>query len=168
MRQEIAFRGSYSFILIAKLREYFGGGSSDMVRLPVCTYVYLIAPMFPTFSMQMAFPFFVLFNSIAFLAFTLSAHSLPIAIDVSIPTLFVPDPSGRRTIGLVTSCLTTLALCVWTAIHMNISPTKTSSSKRFWVKLSWASLSIIAPEITLLRAIMQYETAAALRKERNA
>jgi len=116
----------------------------------------------------MAFASLVLFDSIAFLSFTLSAHSLPIAIGVSLPTVFVPDPSGRGTIGLVTSCLTTLALCVWTAIHMNISPTKTSSFKRFWVKLSWASLSIIAPEITLLRALMQYETAAALRKERNA
>ena len=80
----------------------------------------------------------------------------------------MPDPSGRGTIGLVTSCLLTLSLCVWTALHLNCHPPGTSTFKKFWIKVLWAGIALIAPEYVLWRAIHQWETADQLCKKVNA
>ena len=79
---------------------------------------------------------------------------------------FVPDPIGRGTIGLVTSCVVTLSLCVWTAIHLNINPSK-NKWRRLLSKLGWTATAIIAPEIILWRAIVQFVAARELYKRRN-
>ena len=34
---------------------------------------------------------------------------------------FAQEPSGRGTIGLVWSCLSTLFICVWTSLHLNVA-----------------------------------------------
>ena len=93
---------------------------------------------------------------------TQSAHPSP-----AVEPAFVPDPSGRGTIGLVTSCVLTLSLCVWTALHLNCYPPGTSSFKKFWIKAMWAGIALIAPEYVLWRAIHQWETARQLCNEVN-
>jgi len=80
---------------------------------------------------------------------------------------FVPDPSGRGTIGLVTSCVLTLSLCVWTALHLNCYAPGTSSFTKFWIKATWAGIALIAPEYVLWHAIHQWETARQLCNEVN-
>ena len=62
--------------------------------------------------------------------------------------VYVPGPSGRGTVGLVTSCGLALTLCVWTAIHLNVFPTGTTLQTRVLRHMGWA-----APEIVLWRAI---------------
>lgn len=79
---------------------------------------------------------------------------------------YVPDPSGRGTVGLLTTCILTLTLCVWTAIHMNIDQS-TSWWTRFLHKASWAFLATIAPEVVLWRAWSQFWVARQLYKEMN-
>lgn len=106
---------------------------------------------------------------ISLLCFLFFVASLPVENDPSQSSpAFVPDPPGRGTLGLLTSCVSTLVLCVWTAIHMNIPPAKMSVCKRIWEKFRWAVVTMVAPEVTLLRAMMQCETARKLRDERNA
>jgi hypothetical protein len=80
---------------------------------------------------------------------------------------YVPGPSGRGTVGLVSNCVVTLSLCVWTAIHLNVFPPGTTLRKRIWSRLAWALLGTFAPEIVLWRAITQWRVARELRDKRN-
>jgi hypothetical protein len=44
-----------------------------------------------------------------------------VATEVSEPG-WVPGPHNRGTLGLVSSCVITLFLCIWTTVHVNIEP----------------------------------------------
>lgn len=82
------------------------------------------------------------------------------------------EPQGRGTYSILTSCLTTLSLCAWSAIHVNVDPgdefgprrSEPKSwlgrtwnglgsfflffvSKATWRKFGWFSLAILAPEM---------------------
>jgi hypothetical protein len=80
---------------------------------------------------------------------------------------YVPDPQGRGTISLVTTCLVTLSLCVWTAIHLNIPRAGESWWGRHKSKAIWAALAVVAPEVVLWRAVAQWGAARVLYKEYN-
>ena len=93
--------------------------------------------------------------------------ALPTGTSPSAPA-YVPDPPGRGTIQLLTTCLVTLLLCIWTAIHLNILPkTKRTRWGRFKAKLKWAALALFAPEIVVWRAYSQLKAARDLRRYRN-
>lgn len=65
---------------------------------------------------------------------------------------FVDGPDGRGTVGLVWSCLLTLALCVWSALHLNI-PWKHDTQINHWSRvLRRVLLGILAPELVLWAA----------------
>jgi len=81
---------------------------------------------------------------------------------------YVSEPSQRGTIGLLTSCISTLLLCIWSAIHMNVFPGNPRSSRRCFSKIMWAIVALVVPEVLLIRAIWQLETARNLRNKRNA
>jgi hypothetical protein len=80
---------------------------------------------------------------------------------------YVPDPPGRGTFDLLSSCIITMSLCVWTAIHINIYPEHIPFWTRFWHKIGWATLALIAPECVLWRAADQFRTARLLSKRVN-
>lgn len=97
-------------------------------------------------------------------------HSLPITAPTS-PSApsYVAGPDGRGTVSLIFSCVITLALCVWTAIHLNVPPKKSRTKwRRFLLKLRWAALALFAPEVVVWRAYVQWTAARELCKERNA
>ncbi|KAF8249157.1 hypothetical protein K440DRAFT_223437 [Wilcoxina mikolae CBS 423.85] len=77
--------------------------------------------------------------------------------------VWVPAPKGRGTLGLVLPCLITLALCVWTAIHLNVNPEPTKT-RQFFFKFAWLLMGVFAPEIVLWCSIDQYLEARAIRK----
>lgn len=81
---------------------------------------------------------------------------------------FVPAPSGRGTIDLVTSCVFTLSLCVWTAIHLNIPRPGLSWWRYSTRKLLWAIAAGIMPEYVLAQAFQQLAQAREISKTRNA
>lgn len=83
------------------------------------------------------------------------------------PPVYVPGPSGRGTISLVSGCILTLFLCVCTAIHLNVFPAGTPWWSRYLHKFGWAVLGMFGPEIILWRAITELGVALRLRKERN-
>src|SRR5579859_5289114 len=81
---------------------------------------------------------------------------------------YVPGPSGRGTINLVSTCVVTLALCVWTAIHLNIvGKNDRTKWRRLLIKINWALLALFAPEIVVWRAIAQFKAARDLFRNRN-
>ena len=60
-----------------------------------------------------------------------------------------PEPQYRGTYGILSTCLVTMGLCIWTAVHLNIR-----EHKGFWVqmgrKIGWLVTGLFAPEMVKL------------------
>lgn len=69
------------------------------------------------------------------------------------------DPDGRGTFGLVTSCVITLTLCVWSALHLNVPPAGTTLRRAAYTRTKWVLVGIVAPELLVATAFAQYITA---------
>ena len=61
------------------------------------------------------------------------------------------SPQSRGTWDILSSCIITLILCVWTAVHLSISPLA-----NFWEpklrKVGWLVLALLAPEMVAYTA----------------
>lgn len=78
---------------------------------------------------------------------------------------WVSDPNGRGTAGLITSCVVTLCLCAWSALHLNIPP-KGESRRAYWVRnLQWIFLGLIIPELVILSAWRQWASTRELHQQ---
>ena len=65
------------------------------------------------------------------------------------------DPNGRGTFTVVSSCLLTLGICVYSAMHLNVPPYK-ESSWRFWFRTcKWGLLGVFGPELVIFLAWKQ-------------
>lgn len=74
------------------------------------------------------------------------------------------DPNGRGTFTLVSSCLLTLTVCVYSAMHLNVPPPG-ESVLRYWLRnIRWALLGIFGPELVVFIAWKQYLSARAIAK----
>ncbi|KAJ7183890.1 hypothetical protein C8R46DRAFT_520617 [Mycena filopes] len=71
------------------------------------------------------------------------------------------EPNTRGTYSLVSSCIFTLGLCVWTAIHLNV-PEQASGARQFLRKLVWLAVGLLAPELVTFTAWSQYADASRL------
>ena len=69
---------------------------------------------------------------------------------------WISEPSGRGTASLLYTCLITIFLCVWSAMHIPIPARHTSWTENFFYKVKLAVLAIIAPEYVFLIAIDSY------------
>lgn len=84
----------------------------------------------------------------------------------SVSQAWVNEPHGRGTWGLVQSCLVTLFLCVYTAIHLNIHAHQ--SMRRSWLRRIVASLLACAwPEFMFVSALSQWLLAKELQSQLN-
>ena len=82
------------------------------------------------------------------------------------------EPNSRGTWQLLTTCLITINLCVWTAVHLNIpvpipSPDNRPLKIRIWRnyycrRARWVLLGLLAPELVVYTAWMQWESARKL------
>lgn len=73
---------------------------------------------------------------------------------------WVDDSNRRGTQDILTSCIVTIFLCVWTALHLNVphrSDHKRSwyAKRQLWRKIGWLVLTLLAPEIALYTAWFQ-------------
>lgn len=66
--------------------------------------------------------------------------------------------------GILLSCLITLALCVWTAIHPNIVPRPTSA-RTFCTQFRLLLMGVLAPGLLLTFGGVQYLSALDVRKK---
>jgi hypothetical protein len=84
--------------------------------------------------------------------------------DVIAPS-WVAEPSGRGTWGILYSCVFTLVLCVYTAIHLNV-PAKNNSTSTIWLrKIKWVLIAIFGPEIVVLTALDEWFSARTFLNE---
>ena len=77
------------------------------------------------------------------------------------PVNWQPDPSTRGTTDILSTCLITLGLCLWSALHLNI-PQHGKSSQQKWYKCGWLILGLLAPEMVAYVAWVQLRAARRL------
>lgn len=77
--------------------------------------------------------------------------------------IWVANPKIRSTFDLVSSCILTLILCVWTAIHLNVPGYQEREAKgmlKWWKpiqkRILWMCVGLVAPEVVLYIAWQQY------------
>ena len=75
---------------------------------------------------------------------------------------WVEDPDGRGTFTIASSCVLTLSLCVYTAIHLNVRPYKMTELQSWTETTKWVVFGILAPELVVFVAWRQYVSAMAL------
>ena len=69
---------------------------------------------------------------------------------------------NRGTFGLLFSCISTLVICVYTAVHLNIPKNGTTKLQLYKVKTQWVVLGIVVPEVVLYTAWSQWYSAKKL------
>ena len=80
---------------------------------------------------------------------------------------WVSDPAGRGTFSLIISCLLTLGLCVWSAMHLNVPPPNEPHIHTWLRNLKWGAIGVFAPELILFAAWRQYSSAKSLQIQVN-
>ncbi|PMD12836.1 hypothetical protein NA56DRAFT_453094 [Hyaloscypha hepaticicola] len=63
-----------------------------------------------------------------------------------------PEPTFRGTYSILSTCIVTLGLCVWTSLHLNI-PAYGKASQQWRKKLVWLVVGLFAPELVGLSRI---------------
>lgn len=77
---------------------------------------------------------------------------------------WVSEPDTRGTFGILSACVATTLLCVWTALHLNVPPPNETrwhwyGSTRFWRKSLWLFLGLLAPDLVVYTAWYQFTEA---------
>lgn len=72
---------------------------------------------------------------------------------------WVGSPNERGTLDIVWSCVSTLVICLWSMLHLNIPSPKDTYWTIFWRKSRWLVLGILAPEVPMLFACGQWASA---------
>jgi hypothetical protein len=75
---------------------------------------------------------------------------------------YVDDPKGRGTVGIVISCLVTLALCVCSALHLNVPLKSETTIQRYLRYVKWILLGTFIPELVVLSAWKQWLSAKSM------
>lgn len=88
--------------------------------------------------------------------------SSPITVQSEPP--WMPEPTGRGSVGILLNCLLTLLLWVWTTIHLDYTPTRTSW-QQFRIKLLYVIMAMIAPEAMMAVAAIERLDARELRRD---
>lgn len=65
---------------------------------------------------------------------------------------WVSEPEVRGTWSLIQTCLLTLGLCVFSAIHPNVFHRGSPSWWKFLLRLKWLVIALVAPEFIVFNA----------------
>ncbi|KAK8102165.1 hypothetical protein PG984_015311 [Apiospora sp. TS-2023a] len=77
---------------------------------------------------------------------------------------YVNDPDGRGTPSLIISCLLTLVLCVWSALHLNVPSQHATRLDICLLNLRWVIAGLYSPELVVFAAWRQWSSARILQK----
>ena len=93
-----------------------------------------------------------------------SGRSFTKANDLTETVGWQSDPNGRGTFTLVSSCVFTLVICVYSAMHLNVPPRGESNIQFLTRNVRWALLGIFGPELVVFIAWKQYLSAKTIVK----
>ena len=74
------------------------------------------------------------------------------------------EPNDRGTWSIISSCLITLILCLWTALHLNIPATE-GDTHQWQRKTRWLLVGLLAPEMIVFLALNQRRVARRLTRK---
>lgn len=77
---------------------------------------------------------------------------------VLLPTEWHPEPLVRGTYSILSTCLITMSLCIWTSLHLNLPAHKKEHLQKYR-KLGWMVLGLLAPELVVWNAWEQRKRA---------
>jgi len=66
---------------------------------------------------------------------------------------WAPEPQTRGTIGLLWSCLVTIFLCTWSAVHPNLPAATDSPYRILWRRVRYLLGALLAPEMLAIIAL---------------
>ena len=92
---------------------------------------------------------------------------LPIFGKTSAEPQWQSEPDGRGTTSLLQTCILTIALCVYSAIHLNVPAYRTGHFWRLMQKAWFVILALFAPEIVAYFAWAQRADAKAISEALN-
>lgn len=74
---------------------------------------------------------------------------------------WTPEPTKRGTFSVLSSCILTTLLCVWTAVHLSIPEYEDLDrpwykKRQLWRKVKWLFIALLAPELVAYTAWVQY------------
>ena len=72
---------------------------------------------------------------------------------------WVSSPNVRGTLDIIWNCVSTLFLCLWSMLHLNIPAKHDTFWTKFFRKLRWLILGVLAPELPMLFAQGQWSSA---------
>lgn len=72
---------------------------------------------------------------------------------------WVSQPNQRGTIDIIWDCVTTLAICCWVMLHLNVPAKSDSVWSLMLRKARWLTLALLAPELVMLFACGQWASA---------
>ncbi|EON66247.1 hypothetical protein W97_05640 [Coniosporium apollinis CBS 100218] len=75
-----------------------------------------------------------------------------------------PEPTFRGTFSILSGCIITLILCVWTAVHLNVPEHKKEHMQKYR-KFKWLAIGLFAPELIAWTAFDQYTSARKFDKD---
>ncbi|KAF2758485.1 hypothetical protein EJ05DRAFT_510406 [Pseudovirgaria hyperparasitica] len=78
---------------------------------------------------------------------------------------WVDGPDRRGTLSILISCLTTLLLCTWSAMHLNVPKRHVNEVSYIKTQVFWSLVGIFGPELAIWCAWRQYMSAKALRDQ---
>lgn len=78
---------------------------------------------------------------------------------------FIQEDNQRDTISLLVSCLATLGLCIYSAVHLNVPPKGERLYQTLLQEFKWCVIGLFAPELILYTAWRQLAAARQLRFE---
>lgn len=79
-------------------------------------------------------------------------------------TPWTPEPNTRGTWTLLSSCVLTIALCAWTALHLNV-PEHGTADRQWRRKTKWFGIGLAAPEMVVYVAWRQRQEAKRLLRD---
>jgi hypothetical protein len=80
-------------------------------------------------------------------------------------TSWVPEPKQRGTFGIISFCLSTMLICIWSTLHFNVPSRRCSTTRRFFYQVFWMFVALLAPELLLYTAINERISAGNLLKK---
>ncbi|KAI9765915.1 MAG: hypothetical protein M1840_007056 [Geoglossum simile] len=72
---------------------------------------------------------------------------------------WTPESSGRGTWTLLWTCLSTIFVCLWVAVHLNIPAATDGNAKKHWRRFMWLVIGAFAPEWVSWMAVDQWMAA---------
>ncbi len=91
---------------------------------------------------------------------TLTSHSMEITSRI----VWVSEPTSRGTYGILSMCLSTMFICVWNTLHMDVPTKRLSFFQSVIQGAYWIVVASLCPEVLLYNAFCQFARARYLQK----